>query len=188
MVCLCTLYASADPSSTPAESGDAVESHIVSQPNTSADDVPSTPESEVSLAESLPESEIPSVVEEPSAAEVSERAYYYEEEYSEDDTPSKIKVKKSVSDTEEEEDDTPKTKKPSAWYFVKNLIFFVPLIIAGLCIFFLVRYNRKVNAPLSDKKDEDPENPSLSSFSTNKKITNGKDDFPEDKDEGSDDR
>ncbi len=183
LLCLCCFSAFAEPSD--AAPSHPAESHTVSDAVSAENSDNTSALSEVSGTESAPESETqPSEVsQEPSLPEVSEEEYVYEREISEDDTPSKIKVRKTTSDPEEEEDDTPRTKPVTAWTYLRNLIYFIPLIIAGLCIYYLVRYNKKVNGKTDDDDmPEDPDNPSLSSFSTK-----GKNHTAEDKTEESDD-
>lgn len=187
LLCFCCLQALAEPSDVSAVSH-VGESQVISGTVSEETSNNTSEVSEISHEESAPESETqPSEVsEEPSENEISEEEYVYEREHSEDDTPSKIKVKKSTSDTEEEEDDTPRTKNQTAWTFIKNkLIYFVPLIVAGLCIYFLIRYNKNMNAKNEEPEPvEDPENPSLSSFSTKGKNHRTEDETEKNRDDG----
>lgn len=185
LLCFCFVSAIAEPSD--AATSHPAESHTVSDAVSAENSEIVSAVSEVSHPESAVESETqPSEIsEEPSEPEQSEEEdYVYEREYSEDDTPSKIKVRKATSDVEEE-DDTPRTKPVTAWTYLRNLIYFIPLIIAGLCIYYLVRYNKKVNGKTDDDETvEDPENPSLSSFSTKGRNHTADDQREENDDDG----
>ena len=186
LLCFCFVSAIAEPSDVSSVSHIG-ESQVISDAVSHENSEIVSAVSEASHPESAVESEIqPSEIsEEPSAAEVSEEEYVYEREYSEDSTPSKMKVKKTTSDPEEEEDDTPRTKPVTAWTYLRNLIYFIPLIIAGLCIYYLVRYNKKVNGKTDDDETvEDPENPSLSSFSTKGRNRTADDQREENEDDG----
>ncbi len=149
------------PETTVSEHTSAV-SHVsdVSHVSEVSHESSSLPESDLSSSE---ESSAVSVEEESSA--VSQRTYY-EEEVSEDDTPSKIKKKKE-STSEVEEDEEPREKKVSFFKKIEMpLIIIVLLGIAGVCVYSLIRYNRKMDGKSSDNDSQDDENPTLASFST----------------------
>ncbi len=159
-----------------AEPEDSLPESIASEQehSTLSQTTESLTESEISLVESSQiESSVESIEEssvvssEETSAESSEVSEYYYQEDTEDDTSSKIKKKKETTAQSQVEEDEPREKKVSFFKKIEMpLIIIVLLGIAAVCVYSLIRYNRKMSGKLTKKEQELLDNPPLTSFST----------------------
>ena len=155
-----------------AEPEDSLPESIASEQehSTPSQTTESLTESEISLVESTQiESSVESIEESSvvSSEETSAKSSEVSEYYYQEDTPSKIKKKKETTAQSQVEEDEPREKKVSFFKKIEMpLIIIVLLGIAAVCVYSLIRYNRKMSGKLTKKEQELLDNPPLTSFST----------------------